>query len=64
MADDEGIGGLYRISGIRPIGTARVFPKTHIVRKAKKSTKEEKESKREKSPLPSEEKTEGIDIEV
>lgn len=60
MADDDGIRELYRVAGIRGIGTAHVFPKTRITRKVKKTSKEEKESS-EKSK---EEKKEGIDIEV
>jgi hypothetical protein len=60
MARDEGIREPYRISGIRSIGVAHVFPKTRVVRQAKKTTKEEKELPKKTK----EETKEGIDIEV
>jgi hypothetical protein len=62
MANDEGIRQVYGVAGIRGIGTAHVFPKTRVVKKAKKSLKEEQEpsekSEREKP------KDTLIDIEV
>ncbi|MBI5213778.1 MAG: hypothetical protein HY957_10495 [Nitrospirae bacterium] len=43
MADEEGIREPYKVLGIRGIGTAYVFPKTRVTKKAKKHIKEEKE---------------------
>lgn len=60
MAADEGIREPYRISGIQSIGIPHVFPKTKVVRQAKKTTKEEKELPKKTK----EEKKEGIDIEA
>ena len=52
MARDEEISGIYNISGTRPIGVARVFPKVRVVRKEKKEGEVEKEKpdKRKKEP--------------
>lgn len=62
MARDDEILSLYRISGIRGIGLARVFPEPRAVKKARKSKRTEKE-------LPEIAKGkqghgEGVDIEV
>lgn len=61
MADEEGIREPYKVIGIRGIGTAYVFPKTRVVKTAKKHIKEEKE-------FPQKRKEEGlshvIDIEA
>ncbi len=43
MADEEGIREPYKVLGIRGIGTAYVFPKIRVTKKAKKHIKEEKE---------------------
>jgi hypothetical protein len=68
MADDEGIGGIYRIPGVMNIGTPHVFPKSRVVKKKKRQPEEEEEARRqakenelsESSDL----KRKSIDIEV
>ncbi|MCL4492357.1 MAG: hypothetical protein M1510_10760 [Nitrospirae bacterium] len=65
MANDEGIGGSYRISGVRNVGPAHVFPKSRVVRKTDKEYREStKKPKEKRSPETPEEKEEGIDITV
>jgi hypothetical protein len=65
MADGEGIGGAYRISGIRNIGPAHVFPKSRVVKKADREYKDTlKKPKEKRSPETHEEEGQGIDIKV
>lgn len=59
MAADDGIGEAYKITAIRNIGTGRVFSRIRVVRKAKKSSEEEKTA-----PKPEHKKAEGVDIEA
>ena len=49
MADDEGIGGLYRIGTVRSIGAAKVFPIRRLKRRPKAVMSEEKEKEKEKN---------------
>ncbi|MBF0558738.1 MAG: hypothetical protein HQL08_08160 [Nitrospirae bacterium] len=68
MANDEGIGDVYRIVGIRNIGTPRVFPKSNYSKKKKKrSETENPERTEEESAGPStgpDEQSHGVDIKV
>ena len=63
MADYDLITDLYRIAGVRGIGSGYVFPKTRVVKKVKKRHEKEEEEEKESSGS-SEEKSKGIDIEV
>ena len=49
MADDEGIGDIYRIVGIRNIGSPRVFPKSNVPKKKKKPPATEGEAAAEEA---------------
>lgn len=64
MAEGEGIGGAYRISGIRNIGPGHVFPKSRV-KKAERRDEEKREGQKGKrSPGSPDEKEEGVDITV
>ncbi len=65
MANDEGIGGLYRVPGVRDIGRPYVFPKSPIAGKKERHEKESpKKPKGKTPPEASEEQEQGIDIKV
>ncbi|MBF0505280.1 MAG: hypothetical protein HQL09_00440 [Nitrospirae bacterium] len=63
MADYDIITDLYRITGLRGIGSGYVFPKTRVVKKVKKRSEKEEEEENE-PPKSSEKKSKGIDIEA
>ncbi len=66
MADYDGITDLYRITGVRNIGSGYVLPKTRIVKKKKNRPEDEEESRQKEKELlkSAKEMREGIDIEV
>lgn len=67
MADYDTITDLYRISGVRNIGSSYTFPRVRVARKVKRRPGEEEESMSEEetgSSKSSEGKGKGIDIEV
>ena len=68
MAADEGIGDVYRIVGIRNIGTPRVFAKSNFPKKKKKPSEiENPEPLEEEASEPStssDEESHGVDIKV
>ncbi len=65
MASDEGIGGLYRVPGIRDVGQPYVFPKSRVADKKEKRERESRKKSKERTPPEtSDEKTHGIDIKV
>lgn len=65
MADDTGIGDIFRIVGIRNIGRPGVFPRTRIVRKKKKKPEEESVTgEQEKGETPGSPENHAVDIEA
>ncbi|HWR89898.1 MAG TPA: hypothetical protein VN260_06530 [Dissulfurispiraceae bacterium] len=64
MADDEGIGGLYRIGTVRSIGAAKVFPIRRLKRRPKAVMSEEKKGEKEKTPKSDEGEGGSVDVMV